>query len=189
MLTEAEKNTVTMIWTQFIGIIKRYEDELMAKCREYNCNTNQKGTHMSNDAQQKALERWLEYDTERGGPFKGPVSRGIGHIFANNSLVHAEDHCIGWAHRELVRRGYTILLDDDSNGLFGWHFVCRIRIYNHSTPKDPFPTCEADTLLDCYLDAIKATEPGKEATAAVERSNILAMTPAKQNINLNLGDN
>ena len=77
------------------------------------------------------------------------------------------DKCIGWARRELVRRGWSVGMHDshplDSCQRLPTHVLLTKNVTRTSRKEylrdRMYHAC---TLLDCYLDAIEATNPDKE---------------------------
>ncbi len=99
-----------------------------------------------------ALSRWTVY----AGCDK---NLSDAHFAAWGPNAH-EDHCIGYARRELRSRGWRIHLMDHGEGE-GQQIVHLWPI--GTTPCDNGSlTFRDSTLLGALLDAIKATEPGKE---------------------------
>ncbi len=122
---------------------------------------------MSTDAQKKALERFKKYFSEH--PPKGELIRSV--VALRDTLsydkneqewhYHLSDHIIGWARRELVRRGWGVS-GEDWTAMDGppskWPIIVKLG----RTGKRILDVYHGLTLLDCFLDAIEATEPGKE---------------------------
>lgn len=105
-----------------------------------------------------ALEQWREYDEAHEWMIMGPVVWAKDGVFDNLIIGEiTEDHCIGWAHRELEKRGYCIWSQDRTAA----GRDCEVEIY---TVSDLSVVGDVEnfgglTLLGCFLDAIKATDP------------------------------
>ena len=100
-----------------------------------------------------AIQGWAEYASEH------PESAVARLRCLEGSLYPDPWSVTGWAHDELVRRGYSLEIKDDTVGHWGGLRPCRIDICAGITEDSYY--YQGSTVLDCYLQAIKATE-GKD---------------------------
>lgn len=110
-----------------------------------------------------AMVRWRTY-VEGHMDVAYDLWHHTGDLGANSQHVEG-DMCVGWAHRELIRRGFGVSMVDCAVGdvplqMHGARPVSPCVVYlGHGSQCDMFG---APTLLDAYLNAIEATEVSDE---------------------------
>ena len=107
-----------------------------------------------------ALDRWQAYDKSHGWVVENWADILLW-LDRHNEAVRTS-LCIGWAHQELVRRGYSIMTGDDGTPMPGgkansgcWVNVCKMFVGIAAAEPCTYP---GPAFLDCYLAAIEATE-------------------------------
>ena len=106
--------------------------------------------------QQKSLARWrecIEHDMlSKTDSLRWDLAEIAGHGETVTLAVISS-----WAHEELLERGWTVETREDADPKTV--APCQVRLSKHKHDDGIY---EGDTLLDCFLAAIVATEPAKE---------------------------
>lgn len=110
-----------------------------------------------------ALVEWREYDDAHDGVVVRDCQQDGWWNGQFWGAARAEDHCIGWAHRELERLGWSVSTwqcnpKHENNGWLT--ATLGLKYPAHMTRPQPGVQAffRSATLLGCFLKAIKATE-------------------------------